>query len=90
MSDILELDASKKLDVEALRRILAQRQDSCEGSFVRVAGVKAVAQATGITEREAMCALLDAGFSRVEDLLNVEGIGTKRLEAILDLVTVGG
>ena len=30
------------------------------------------------------------GFSRVEDLLNVEGIGAKRLEAILDLVTVGG
>ena len=29
-------------------------------------------------------------FTRVEDLLNVEGIGAKRLEAILDLVTVGG
>lgn len=29
-------------------------------------------------------------FTRVEDLLNVEGIGEKRLEAILDLVTVGG
>ena len=29
-------------------------------------------------------------FARVEDLLNVDGIGEKRLEAILDLVTVGG
>ena len=29
-------------------------------------------------------------FTRVEDLLNVEGIGEKRLDAILDLVTVGG
>lgn len=26
----------------------------------------------------------------VEDLLNIEGIGSKRLEAILDLVTIGG
>ena len=29
-------------------------------------------------------------FSKVEDLLNIKGIGTKRLEAILDLVTIGG
>ena len=29
-------------------------------------------------------------FIRVEDLLNVSGIGEKRLEAILDLITVGG
>ena len=82
MSDILELDASKKLDVEALRRILAQRQDSCEGSFVRITGVKAVAQATGLTEREAMCALIDAGFwperfRRSCSVLSAEGL--KRL-----------
>lgn len=30
------------------------------------------------------------GYTVAEDLLNVEGIGTKRLEAILDLITVGG
>ena len=29
-------------------------------------------------------------FSSVEELLNVEGIGKKRLEEILDLITVGG
>ena len=29
-------------------------------------------------------------FRRVEDLLNVSGIGEKRLEAILEFVTVGG
>lgn len=29
-------------------------------------------------------------FSIVEDLLNVNGIGGKRLEAILDMITVGG
>lgn len=29
-------------------------------------------------------------FSVVEDLLNVEGLGKKRLEEILDLITVGG
>ena len=29
-------------------------------------------------------------FTKVEDLLNIKGIGTKRLEAILDLVTIGG
>lgn len=29
-------------------------------------------------------------YEKVEDLLNVEGIGEKRLEAILDLVTIGG
>ena len=62
MPDTLELDASKKFDIEALRSILAHRLDSCEGSFVRMAGVKAVARAAGLPEREAMCALLDAGF----------------------------
>ena len=30
------------------------------------------------------------GFSSPEELLNVEGIGSKRLEGILDLVTTGG
>ncbi len=29
-------------------------------------------------------------FSSVEELLNVQGIGEKRLEAILDLITIGG
>ena len=32
----------------------------------------------------------NGNFIRIEDLLNVKGIGEKRLEAILDLVTVGG
>ena len=82
MSDILELDDSKKVDAEILRRILAQCKDGCEGLFVRMAGVKAVAQATGLTEREAMCALLDAGFwperfRRSRSVLSVEGL--KRL-----------
>ena len=30
------------------------------------------------------------GFSRVEDILNVEGIGKKRFEDIVNLITVGG
>ena len=29
-------------------------------------------------------------FTIVEDLLNVKGIGTKRLESILEMITVGG
>lgn len=29
-------------------------------------------------------------FDAVEELLNVEGIGSRRLEAVLDLITVGG
>jgi competence protein ComEA len=29
-------------------------------------------------------------FSSVEELLNVEGVGKKRLEEIIDLITVGG
>lgn len=32
----------------------------------------------------------NGGFSSVEALLNVRGIGEKRLEAILDLITIGG
>ena len=32
----------------------------------------------------------NGNFIRVGDLLNVKGIGEKRLEAILDLVTIGG
>ena len=32
----------------------------------------------------------NGNFYKVADLLNVKGIGEKRLEAILDLVTVGG
>jgi len=30
------------------------------------------------------------GFARVEDLLNVEGIGKQRFEDIYDLITIGG
>lgn len=30
------------------------------------------------------------GFSSVEELLNVEGLGKKRLEEILDLIIIGG
>lgn len=30
------------------------------------------------------------GFKKVEELLNVEGIGSKRLESMIDLVTIGG
>ena len=30
------------------------------------------------------------GFSRIEDLLNVEGIGKQRFEDIYDLITIGG
>ena len=70
------------LDVEALRRFLAQCGGSCEGSFVRIAGVKAVARAARLSEREAMCALLDAGFwperfRRSRSVLSAEGL--KRL-----------
>ena len=32
----------------------------------------------------------NSGFSRVEDILNVEGIGKKRFEDIVNLITVGG
>ena len=32
----------------------------------------------------------NGSFSVPEDLLNVEGVGKKRLEEILDLITVGG
>ena len=82
MSAILELDASNRLDAKALRRFLAQCEGSCEGSFVRIAGVKAVARAARLSEREAMCALLDAGFwperfRRSRSVLSAEGL--KRL-----------
>ena len=82
MSAILELDGSNRLDAEALRRFLAQCEGSCEGSFVRIVGVKAVARAARLSEREAMCALLDAGFwperfRRSRSVLSAEGL--KRL-----------
>ncbi len=32
----------------------------------------------------------NGGFSSVDQLLNVQGIGEKRLEALLDFITVGG
>ena len=32
----------------------------------------------------------NGSFQHVEELINVSGIGEKRLEAILDYVTVGG
>lgn len=32
----------------------------------------------------------NGGFTSVEELLNVEGIGKKRFEDILDLITIGG
>ena len=78
----LKLDASKYLDVEALRRFLALHEGSCEGSFVRIGGVRALAKELGLPEREAMCALLDAGFwperfRRSRSVLSAEGM--KRL-----------
>jgi molybdopterin/thiamine biosynthesis adenylyltransferase len=82
MLDGLKLDASNKLDVEALRRFLALHGGSCEGSFVRIGGVRALAKELGLPEREAMCALLDAGFwperfRRSRSVLSAEGL--KRL-----------
>jgi len=82
MPDIFGSAASNKLDAETLRRFLAQIPGSCEGSFVRFAGVKAVAQAARLPERDAMCALLDAGFwperfRRSRSVLSAEGL--KRL-----------
>ena len=82
MPDIFGSAPSSKLDAETLRRFLAQCPGSCEGSFVRFAGVKAVAQAVRLPEREAMCALLDAGFwperfRRSRSVLSAEGL--KRL-----------
>ena len=78
----LKLDASKSLDLEALRRFLALHEGSCEGSFVRIGGVRALAKELGLPEREAMCALLDAGFwperfRRSRSVLSAEGM--KRL-----------
>ena len=32
----------------------------------------------------------NGGFRAPEELLNVEGIGKKRLEEIMDLITLGG
>lgn len=32
----------------------------------------------------------NGSFSTVEELLNVDGIGKKRLEEIWDLITIGG
>ena len=77
-----ELDASKSLDVEALRLFLALHEGSCEGSFVRIRGVRALAKELRLSEREAMCALLDAGFwperfRRSRSVLSAEGL--KRL-----------
>ena len=82
MPNLFELDASKMLDAETLRRFLAQWPGNCEGSFVRIPGVKAVSRAARISEREAMCALLDAGFwperfRRSRSVLSAEGL--KRL-----------
>ncbi|MBQ4616361.1 MAG: ThiF family adenylyltransferase [Mailhella sp.] len=54
--------SSAPLDADTLRRFLSQYEGSCEGAFVRISGVKKLAQEFGLSEREAMCALLDAGF----------------------------
>ena len=32
----------------------------------------------------------NGNFSRIEDIMNVDGIGKKRFEEILDLITIGG
>lgn len=70
------------LDTESLRRFLDQHEASREGSFVRMAGVKALAKGFGLSEREAMCTLVDAGFwperfRRSRSVLSADGL--KRL-----------
>ena len=43
-----------------------------------------------LAERIVAYRLENGNFAAVEGLRNVEGIGEKRMEAILDLITVGG
>lgn len=82
MPESFESAPVKMPDTEALRRTLARQAGSCEGSFVRISGVKALARDFGLSEREAMCALLDSGFwperfRRSRSVLSAEGL--KRL-----------
>jgi glycosyltransferase involved in cell wall biosynthesis len=51
MVERLKLDVSNRLDVEALRRFLALHEGSCEGSFVRIGGVRALAKELGVEDK---------------------------------------
>ena len=82
MLDGTKLDQSNMLDPSALQSFLAGCKESCEGPFVLIGGVRALARETGLSERDAMCALLDAGFwperfRRCHSVLSAEGL--KRL-----------
>lgn len=45
---------------------------------------------TVMAERIVAYRLENGSFTALEDLMNVEGIGKKRMDAIRDLITVGG
>ena len=91
MLDGIKLDKSNILSSSALRSFLSGYKESCEGPFVRIGDVKALAHETGLSEREVMCALLDAGFwperfRRSRSVLSSEGL--KRL--LLSRVFIAG
>ena len=62
--------------------------------FINQAGKEEIMALPGIGEvlAERIIAFRDehGGFSSPEELLNVEGLGKKRLEEIIDLITLGG
>lgn len=54
-------------------------------AFMALPGIGEVLAARIIAYRDE-----NGSFSSLEELLNVEGIGKKRLEEIMDLITIGG
>ncbi len=78
----------------ALCRFLSCHRKSCEGLFVRKEDVTALAQESGLSEKDAICVLLDAGywperFRRSRSVLSAEGL-KRLLRARVFLAGCGG
>ena len=79
------MDITNQSSKEGIRIVLELKKGADTEQLTALPGIGEVLAQRIIAYREE-----NGSFLSTDELKNVEGIGEKRLEAILDLITVGG